>query len=107
MAFWQEKATNKFDAQTRLSIDQKANKFLGIEANCLFTIYLHKYLNGFITTGVFAPGAHFKDVQGRPLSAALLKALEDRDKTGFTGEVAPILGTKPAFMLNWGLEYNF
>ena len=107
MAYWQEKATKKFDSVTKLSIDEPANKFLGVEVNGFLTLDLAKNLNGFLIVGLFIPGAHFKDIKGRPLSPEHISFLEEKDKTGYTGDIPPTLGTKRAIMLNWGLEYNF
>lgn len=107
LSYWQEKATKKFDKTTKLSTNELANRFLGIEINGLFNMDLTSNLNAFVTIGLFVPGAHFRDVQGKPLNAEQIAFLEAQDKTGYTGETPPVLGTKRAIMLNWGLEYSF
>lgn len=107
LAYWQQTATKKFDKVAKLSIDEPANKFLGIEVNGFLTVDISKNLGAFVTMGLFVPGAHFRDIEGRPLSADHIAFLEEKDKTGYTGDVPPTLGTKRAVMINWGLTYSF
>lgn len=107
ISYWQQKATRKFDAKTMLSIDEPARKFLGIEINSFLTIDLSSNLYAFLIMGLFVPGSHFKDIEGRPLTPEHITFLEKKDRTGYTGDAPPTLGTKRAIMLNWGLEYKF
>ena len=107
IAYWQQKATNKHDAVTGQTKLEDASKFLGVEVNQFTNITLTDNLTAFIIGGIFIPGAHFHDIKGKPLSFEQKLASDAHDATGTTSESYPLLGTKHAVMLNWGLEYKF
>lgn len=107
LAYWQEHPTKKFDAQTGKELDCLASTFLGVELNIFSHIMLVKDLKLFAIGSVFFPGAHFRDIKGKPLNAAQKKQLDRLDRTGFSAERIPNLGDDTAYTLNIGLEFKF
>lgn len=107
LAFWQQKATKKFDIISGKNSKDDARNFLGIEANVFFNYFLLKDLRLFLVSAVFFPGTHYQDIRGLPLNAAQLAALSELDTTGFTNEQVPNIGTDVAYSFNLGIEFKF
>ena len=107
IAYWQETPTRKFDIKTKMTSKDLASKYLGFEVNLFVDVKLLDNLKGYFVSGVFIPGQHFKDIRGKPLNAEQRNALDNLDTTGFKGDKLPVLGTNPAWSVNWGLEYYF
>ena len=106
--YWQDFATKKFNVTTKLSIDEPASRNLGLELNTTVKLKVLKNLKAFLMGGVFIPGQHYDDIAGKPLSSAELSALDLATSENFNKyDNTPVLGTSPAFVLNWGIEYAF
>jgi hypothetical protein len=107
LAYWQENPTKKFDAFANKEVDCPASTFLGVELN-VFTYYMVlKDLKLFLVASVFFPGAHYRDVRGKPLNATQKELLDRLDRTGFDQDRIPNLGDDTAYTFNLGLEYKF
>lgn len=107
LSYWQDYATKKFSIPLKRSIDEPASKHLGVEFNATLTMQFVKNLKGFLVSGVFLPGQHYQDIKGKALSKDDLAALDQLNADGFSLSKTPLLGTKTAFVLNWGIEYAF
>ncbi|MDR3646355.1 MAG: hypothetical protein P4L22_02315 [Candidatus Babeliales bacterium] len=107
ISYWQEQPTKKFSRTLKRTINELASSYLGTEVSLWFDAKLLKSLKAFIITGVFIPGQHYKDIKGTPLNADQLKILDKVNDTGYKGAIPPILGDHWAYVLNFGLEYNF
>jgi hypothetical protein len=107
LSYWQDFATKKFSIPLKSSIDEPASRHLGVEFNATLTMQFVKNLKGFLVSGVFVPGKHYQDIKGKALSKDDLAALEKLDDDGFSIDGTPLLNTKTAFVLNWGIEYAF
>ena len=107
LAYWQEKPTNKFDAETKTRLEERASTFLGVEANVFIDYYLLDNLKVFLISSVFFAGQHFTDVKGQPLNEDQDKALDRLDRTGFSRDRIPNLGDDTAYTFNLGLEFRF
>lgn len=106
LAYWQSAATNKFDITTGLSSTELADKFLGTEFNILSSIGLSENVEVAASGAVFFPGAHYKDIKGKPFNAAQRKALNDYNETSLPG-VLPVLGSDPGYSFILGVTYTF
>jgi hypothetical protein len=107
---WKAHATKKYDHDVNVlsSIEEAADRYLGVEFNLFAETELYKNLRLFLVTGFFLPGSYFADVKGIPFNADHLAAL----KNPVCGEVfgynsPPVLSNHPAYLLNVGLIFNF
>ena len=66
-----------------------------------------KDLKFYVITSLFIPGAHFKDVKGKPMNSEQFNLLDRLDPTGFNKDRIPNLGNDTAFAFNVGFEYAF
>lgn len=107
IAYWQEKATKKFDAFTGKELDCLASTFLGVELNLFMYYMVLKDLKLFMVPSVFFPGTHYRDIKGKPLSADQKALLDRLDRTGFDADRIPNIGDDPAYTFNLGLEFKF
>lgn len=107
IAYWQEKPTKKFDAFSGKELDCLASTFLGVELNLFMYYMVLKDLKLFMVTSVFLPGAHYRDIRGKPLNADQKELLDRLDRTGFDEDRIPNLGDDAAYTLNLGLEFKF
>ena len=107
LAYWQEHPTNKFDAKTGKELDKLASTFLGVELNIFAHWMVVRDLKLFFVGSVFFPGAHFRDIRGKPLNAAQQKQLDRLDRTGFNDDRVPNIGADTAYTFNLGIEYKF
>ncbi len=107
LAYWQEKPTNKFDAKSGKELDVLASTFLGVELNLFSHWYVVKDLKLFFVGSVFFPGAHFRQIKGKPLDAAQKRQLDRLDRTGFDEDRIPNVGADTAYTFNLGVEYRF
>ena len=107
LSYWQDKATKKYDITTALSLDDYANKHLGVEINSSVRCALMGGLAAYVTGGIFKPGKHYDDIKGQPLNSSQLKALDSLDSTGYPDNGVPVIGTSTAIVLDWGLELSF
>jgi len=107
LAYWQEKPTNKFDAKSGKELDALASTFLGVELNIFTHWMLVKDLKLFFVGAVFFPGAHFRQIKGKPLNPAQKRQLDRLDRTGFNEDRIPNLGADTAYTFNLGIEYKF
>jgi hypothetical protein len=121
LGYWQERSTKKFDINTGMSSDEHADRFLGTELNILVDVNLHESLRGFLTTGVFIPGGHYRDIRGKPIKSDMLKIFEnlstqnmDANNPGcacdlpkFNINKVQVINDLPAYIVNLGIEYTF
>ena len=107
LSYWQDKATKKYDATNQTSLNEYANKHLGVEVSTTFRMSLLNELSGFLVGGVFIPGKHYDDIKGKPLNGTQLAALDDLDSTGYPSSGVPVVGTTAAYVISWGLELSF
>lgn len=107
LSYWQDIATKQFDIVTKSQIDALASRYLGLECNAFIDANILKNCKLYFAGGFFVPGTHFKQVKGLPLNAEQQVALDSLDKTGFVGDVPPVLGTNVAWSLNAGFEVLF
>lgn len=107
LLYWQDIATKKYSATLQQTIDAPANKFLGFEANMFLEFNLLDNLRFFFVGATFIPGTHFSDIAGKPLNSNQVKALSRLNTSGADATGYPLLGTRPAYMLNAGMEYRF
>ncbi len=107
IAYWQEKPTKKFDALTNSQLECLASTFLGVELNVFMHYFVLKDLKLFLVGSVFFPGAHYRDVLGKPLTSAQKALLDRLDRTGFDRDRVPNLGDDTAYTFNLGLEFKF
>jgi hypothetical protein len=107
IAYWQQKATNKFDAKTKTELKDEASTFLGVELNIFAHWMVMKDLKLYFVGAVFFPGQHYRDIKGKPLNPAQQKALDRLDTTGFDEDRIPNIGDSTAYTFNLGIEYKF
>lgn len=107
IVYWQQKATNAFDLETRMSSTKLARNYLGTEINAFTDAELFDSFKLFFVGSVFIPGSHYKDIKGTPLTREELKLLDRPDDTGVTIDRNPLLGDDIAYTMNLGLEYRF
>lgn len=107
LSYWQDSPTHKFNLATQRASPELASKHLGSEVNCTITINSTKNLKGFLIGGLFFPGQHYKDITGMPLGPNDLEILETLNADGVTIGSAPLLNSKTAGVINFGLEYEF
>ncbi len=107
IAYWQQRATNKFDIKTKMSLPELASRYLGLEINTFFDIELLKDFKLYAVGGAFIPGSHYKDIKGKPLNKDQQRILDRLDVTGVDTDNVPLLGTDTAYTINIGLEYRF
>lgn len=105
---WQAYATKKYDIDTLSSLDEPADKYLGVEVNLFGEVELYRNLRMFLVTGFFLPGSHFDDIKGIPLNQDNLDALKNPVCGSiFDRNSPPVLSNKVAFLFNVGMIYNF
>lgn len=109
LVFAQEHPVRKFDARIQKPTDEKASRFLGVEANLFTHYYLFENLRAFFIGSVFFPGTFYTDIKGLPINPTQRKLLAQYNKDGYKlkGEDIPNQGDDTAFTLNFGLEYKF
>lgn len=107
LAYWQEKPTRKFDAETNMQLDKLASTYLGIEVNLFMKYMILDDLKLFFVGSVFFPGQHYRDIKGKPLNAGQQSLLDRLDRTGFDQSRIPNIGDDPAYTFNLGLEFKF
>ncbi len=107
IAYWQEKPTKQFDAFTGRELDCLASTFLGVELNVFMHYMVLKDLKLFLVPSLFFPGAHYRDIKGKPLSADQKALLDRLDRTGFDADRIPNIGDNVAYTFNLGLEFKF
>lgn len=109
ISYWQEYPTKKFDRKLKKTINELADKHLGIEFNTWFEVKLLKTLKAFVIFGFFFPGAHYNDVRGKPINKEQLDALDiiNSSVNPLKDKEIPTLGTHNAFILNLGFTYIF
>lgn len=107
---WQATPSKKFDLTTKKDLDEEANKYLGFEMNIFSELEFTKNLKGFLVTGIFFPGTHFREIKGKPITSDQKELLDKAPICGddlFDRNNLPLLNNKKAFLLNIGLEYSF
>lgn len=107
ITYWQESPTKKFDAQHNTELDCFASTHLGTELNLFAHCMMLQSVKLFFVGAVFFPGAHYRDVKGKPLTSAQKKLLDELDVTGFSQDRIPNLGDDIAYTFNLGLEFKF
>ncbi len=107
IVYWQEKPTNKFDAQTNTELDCFASTYLGTEVSLFAHYMVFKSTKLFLVGSVFFPGTHYRDIKGKPLNSDQQALLDRLDRTGFSLDRIPNLGDDAAYTLNIGLEFRF
>ena len=107
LAYWQQKATKKFDACKNKTIEERARTFLGVEFNTFVDFYMHENLRLFFLASFFLPGGHYHDIKGMPLDSEQAKILDQLDRTGFNRDAIPNIGTDASYTVNVGLEFRF
>ncbi len=107
LSYWQDIPTHKFNLSTKTASPELASRHLGVELNCTITINSTKNLKGFLIGGLFIPGQHYVDITGMPLGPNDLAILESIDADGIMLGSAPLLNSKTASVINFGLEYEF
>jgi hypothetical protein len=107
LSFWQEFPTNKFDITTKKTSTLPARSHLGIEANIFSDVELVKDLRMYMVGSVFIPGAHYKDIKGKPLNKEQEKILDLLDVTGDTDITDGLLGNNLAYTFNIGFDFRF
>lgn len=107
LSYWQDKATNRYDAVNQVSLPIPANAHLGVEFNVTLRLVMIDSLTGYFKGGIFVPGQHYEDIKGKPLNDAQLAALNSLDSTGYPATGVPVIGTSTALTVNWGLEFVF
>jgi hypothetical protein len=107
LSFWQQNQTEIFNPETNMRGMEPANRHLGVEINAIIEGELIDDLTFFAVVGVFVPGEHFDDIQGRPLNKDQEQFLDRRDRTGVTTDPVPLLGNDNAWFINTGFEYRF
>lgn len=106
MAYWQEKPSNKFDAQLGVPLEQNARTFLGLEVNVFVDYSVIEHVRVYFVGSVFFPGSHYTDVKGLPLNQDQLNALNRAERTGFDNRI-PNLGCDAAYTVNFGVNFKF
>lgn len=108
---WQANPTNKFDFVAKKSLEENADRYLGFEVNLFSEMELIKNLKGFLVSGIFFPGNHFRDIKGKPLTSDQADILKNNTTICgndlFDKNSLPLLNNKKAFIINIGLEYSF
>lgn len=107
LSYWQDKATNRYDAVNQVSLPIPANAHLGVEFNVTLRLVMLDSLTGYFKGGIFVPGQHYEDIKGKPLNDTQLAALNSLDSTGYPATGVPVIGTSTALTVNWGLEFIF
>jgi len=107
LSYWQDMATNKYDAVNQVSLDEAASAHLGVEWNATLRLEMLNDLSGYFKGGIFVPGQHYQDIKGKPLNKGQLKALNRLDSTGYPATGVPVVGTATALAVNFGLEFVF
>lgn len=107
LSYWQDSPTHKFNLKTKLASLELASKHLGTELNGTLTINTTKNLRGFLIGALFFPGQHYRDITGMPLGPNDLEVLETLTGDGVAVGNTPLLNSKTAFVINFGLEYEF
>jgi hypothetical protein len=107
--FWQNHPTRIPDLKNGNLSERLAHTFLGTELNIYVDGWVMPGLKVFLVSGIFAPGLHFTDIKGLPLSKAERTFLNRRDRTGddALAERVPVVGDDPAYFIDAGLEYEF
>jgi hypothetical protein len=107
LCYWQDEPSPCFDVVTRTDLQGKADNYLGTEVNFFLDYWAMKNLKMYFVASVFLPGGHFDDIQGKPINAAQVRALDKVDRTGYNGEYVPNISNDMAATFNLGFEYIF
>jgi len=106
-AYWETWADKKFDALQNKFLSQNARRFLGVELNVFMEKELLKNIKFFLISSLFIPGSHYDDVRGKPINKNQQKLIDRLDRTAYTRDCIPNLGTDTAFSFNVGFDYKF
>jgi len=107
LSFWKHNTTRIFNPQTDQRGEIAAHDHLGIECNVAIHGYPLKDVKFFAIGGVFGPGAHYNDIQGRPINKDQARFLDRPDRTGFDRDPVPLLGNDVGWFINTGFECRF
>lgn len=107
LCYWQDEPSPCFDINTKQDLNGRADQYLGTEINFFLDYWAMKSLKLYFVASVFIPGGHFDDIQGKPISAAQVRALDKFDRTGYDDERVPNISNNTAATFNIGLEYVF
>ena len=107
LCYWQDEPSPCFDIDTKKELKSKADQYLGTEVNCFIDYWAMKSLRLYFVASVFLPGGHFDDIQGKPINAAQVRALDKFDRSGYDDERVPNISNDTAATFNIGLEYVF
>lgn len=105
--YWQDEPSPCFDIDAKKDTKGRADQFIGSEMNLFLDYWAMKNLKIYFVASVFIPGGHFDDIQGKPITAAQVKALDKFDRTGYNEEYVPNIGSDVAATYNFGIEYVF
>ena len=105
--YWQDEPSPCFDIYSKKDTRGKADQYLGTEVNAFLDYWAMKNFRVYFIASVFLPGGHFDDIQGKPISAAQVRALDKLDRTGFNKEYVPNISNDLAATFNLGFEYAF
>jgi len=106
-AYWEDVPGPKFDPFTAKDLPTQSSPFLGIELNTFISYYPIDSLKCFAIGSVFFPGAHFRDIKGKPLDDAQKRLLERLDRKGLNANLIPNIGDNIAYTINFGMEFAF
>ena len=106
LSYWEQKRTNKFDITLGKTTDQLAARYLGLEGNIMINIGLADDLAMEFVGAFFAPGQHYRDIQGTPFTATQRKILDASDPGDLPINL-PILWSDSAYTFSLGLTYSF
>lgn len=107
LLYWDDQQTNMFDQKTGKTTRIPADKYLGVEANLLFESFpsTNTYLVGGF--GIFVPGQHYFEVQGKPISLESRLLLDAALAAGAPTKNLPLLGDASAYSIMMILGYLF
>lgn len=103
--YWQYTPTRAFDCATKQILPCNANNFYGTELNLFVDVFPYDWLKFFAIAALFVPGAHYKDLQGLPVTKEAIKNLVRNPNENVNP--APTLGKSIAYFINIGLEFKF
>lgn len=107
LCYWQDEPSPCFDIAAKKDTNGRADQYLGTELNFFLDYWAMKSLKLYFVLSVFIPGGHFDDIQGKPITAAQVRALDRFDRTGYNDERVPNISNNTAATFNVGLEYVF
>jgi len=112
--YWDDLRTRAYDLEAGAESNSFSSRFLGTEFSLFVDYYLKPPLRLFFVAGIFVPGAHFTDIQGKPINANQSKIIEEllrrrdkEDRTGYSEELIPNISDDTGLILNFGIEYKF